>query len=935
MPDETKFSVPDVVFLFTDVVGSSRLHEQYPAAMRAAMTRHDACISEAVETQGGRILKLRGGGDSVFAVFTNPAAAVRAAYAMQQKLVREVWPDSLDFRVRVGLHIGETEERDGDFRGNDVNRCARLRDIGHGGQVLLSGRMAEAAQQAGLLVGVGLRDLGLHRLRDLQQAEYVYQLIAPDLPDDFPPLNSLSLSPNNLPERLDSFLGRENDVETVRQMLSRLAPVTRSPSGRLSPTLTRQQTRLTTILGTGGCGKTRLAIQVGAELLEEFPDGVWLIELAGLSDGKLVGQAAASVLGIRDSAGGSCEAIIAHCRSKSLLILLDNCEHLLADCAQLVESLLRACPNLTILATSREPLEVQGERHYPLPTLAVPDIKELPEWEAIAAFPAVRLFADRAQARKSGFAVGADNAELVARICSRLDGVPLCIELVAPKVTTLTLKQIDARLYALIRAEAPNVPERQRNLRALLQWSVDLLDAPDRLLLPRLSVFAGGWTLEAAERIGASAGLDSDAIVLCLMRLVNASLVVAEIQGEAYRYRLLETVREYAREDLAFADEETETQDRHVAYFLELAEQCEPKLQGPEQAATLKRIETELDNFRAALKWAVRDDARLRLASALWRFWANRFLTEGRGWLENALQSCRHASPAVRAKGLNALGLLMTRQGEYKAAQSLLEESLRLREQIGEASGEAETLNNLGHVWRGLGDKSLAKRCYEHSLEKWRRLKDDWGCAACLNNLGMMAQSADDAAAARTHFQESLAIYAKLNDPAMIAATSVNLGVVLDTEGHYDQARCSYERGLEIYQQLKNQWAAAVCLYNIGEMARKCSDVDTATDHLFRSVLLRAELDDKANLINSLASLGQVFFDTKEFGKSVLLLGAAETASIALADSVSETDRRERQMQLEFALTALPPGKAQKLLRQSQQSSVKEIAALIHSNVVD
>src|SRR5579884_1061615 len=619
-------------FLFTDIEGSTRLWERAPEAMREALARHDALLREAVEAHRGHVFKTIG--DAFCAVFAAAPDALVAALAAQRELagmvvraaseVSGTAAEEMGLRVRMAVHAGTAQARDGDYFGPTLNRIARLLAVGHGGQVLLSQAACDLLGDA-LPSQAGLRDLGSHRLKDLQQPEHIYQLLHPDLPADFPPLRSLSPETTNLPVQLTSFIGREKEMEEIKRLLSR--------------------TRLLTLTGSGGCGKTRLAAQVGADLLADFADGVWLVELAAIADPALVPQTVASTLGIREEPGQRLlETLQQHLKPKSLLLLLDNCEHLSAACAQLAETLLQACPNLRILASSREALGIAGELAYRVPSLSLPELPRLPSAEAalvpaLARCEATRLFVERAALSYPGFALTEQNAPAVAQVCVRLDGIPLAIELAAARIKVLSADQIAARLddrFRLLTGGSRTALPRQQTLRALIDWSYDLLSEAERTLLRRLSVFAGGWTLEAAEAV-----CSADALHL-LTSLVDKSLAVYEEQAGEARYRLLETVREYARDRLLESGEMEEVRERHFAFFLRMAEEIEPKLTGLEQAAWLDRLEGEYDNLRAASGWALSAaegaQAGLRLAGALWRFWEIRgHIDEGRGRLKNAL----------------------------------------------------------------------------------------------------------------------------------------------------------------------------------------------------------------------------------------------------------------------------------------------------------
>ena len=472
-----------VTFLFTDIEGSTQLWERQHEPMQAAFARQEAILRQAVAAEGGYTYKMVG--DAFQVAFDTAPAAVRAALEAQRQLQAEPWGQA-PIRVRMALHTGVTEERGDDYVGPALNRVARLLSAGCGGQVLLTQVTSELVWDE-LPPGASLLDLGEHRLKDLVRPEHVYQLAAPDLPSDFPPLKSLDAFPNNLPIQLTSFIGRETEMVDLKLLL------------------TVDQARLVTLTGSGGTGKTRLALQVAADLLETFKDGVWLVELAQLADPVLIPQTVAAALGVREVPGKSIAAgLIDYLRSRHLLLILDNCEHVIEASARLAGTLLQACPNLFILATSREILGAAGEVPFRVPSLSVPDLRHLPSYEKLTQYEAVSLFLERAGQALPGFTLTAANAPAIARICSRLDGIPLAIELAAARVRLLSVEQIAARLddsFRLLTGGARTVLPRHQTLKALIDWSYNLLSEAERTLLLRLSVFAGGWTLEAAEEI--------------------------------------------------------------------------------------------------------------------------------------------------------------------------------------------------------------------------------------------------------------------------------------------------------------------------------------------------------------------------------------------------------------------------------------------------
>ena len=557
-----------VTFLLTDIERSTHLWEQHPEAMPAALARHEVLVSEVVQEHGGVVVKSRGEGDSLFAAFARAVDAVVAAGALQQVLHAEPWPEGLVLRTRLAVHTGDAELRAGDYYGAAVNRCARLRAIAFGGQTLLSLATQELVRDR-LPVGATLRDLGEHRLRDLVRPERVFQLDVPGVPTELRPLRSLEAFPNNLPVQLTSFIGRERELAEVKQLL--------------------EHHRLVTFTGAGGTGKSRLSLQVAADLMDAYPDGVWLVELAPLTDPRLVPGAVADVLGLREEAGRPLLGTLADVlRTKALLLILDNCEHLIGACAELAEALLRQSTQLRILASSREALGIAGEQPFRVPSLSLPDPRRLSSTTpdlatALSQSEAVRLFIDRVVTIQPHFHVTNRNAPAVAQICHRLDGIPLAIELAAARVKVLPVEQIASRLddrFRLLTGGSRTALPRQQTLRALIDWSYDLLSETERTLLRRLSVFAGGWTLEAAEAVCAGDGVDEYDVLELLTHLVDKSLALPEEHDGDVRYRLPETVRQYARDRVLEAGEAAPLAERHLAYCLAFSERAEPELWG-------------------------------------------------------------------------------------------------------------------------------------------------------------------------------------------------------------------------------------------------------------------------------------------------------------------------------------------------------------------
>ena len=800
-----------LTFLFTDIEGSTQLWERHLQDMQAALARHDALLAEAIAAHSGYIVKHTG--DGCHAVFAAALDGVLAALDAQQALSAEAWselaPDVL--RARMALHTGEAETRDGDYFGPALNRAARLMAIGHGGQILLSELTAGLVRDR-LPAEASLRDLGEHRLKDLTRPEHIFQLSGLGLPADFPAVRSLNSSTHNLPVQLTHFIGREREMVEVRQLLS--------------------ETALLTFTGSGGTGKTRLSLQLAAELLPKFPDGAWLVELAPVTDPDLVMPTIAAVLGARQQPGRTLfDALSDFLRGKQLLLILDNCEHLITACADVAEGLLRQCSRLKLLASSREALGIAGETTYPVPSLSLPAAGP-PDAAALAGSEAVRLFVDRARAALPGFALTDENTAAITTICRRLDGIPLAIELAAVRVRLLSVEQIAARLddrFRLLTGGSRNALPRQQTLRALIDWSYALLAEPERALLQQLTVFAGGWTLEAAEAV---CGHELDVLEL-LTQLFNKSLIVVERAGTPEtRYGLLETIRQYAREKLLDAAGSAPAlwRERHLRYFLAYAEQGEPELLGPRMLGWLNRYEQEHDNFRAALEWALETDplAAVELASALGFFWSRRgYVSEGLGWLETT----RARVEAARLAGQGMVAAVSERQYQLARARAL---------------GERARLD-LGMVTNGPAARAAA--------EESARLARQWGSLEILRPaLGALALTAafwGGPAQARAAAEEALALSRETGDAWAIFARSALLATDFMFTHDLDEARRLVAEQMPLARRLNNRWILALVVSAAARLAMVDGHLDAAIDLFLESARLLDEVGDSQGALGS------------------------------------------------------------------------------------
>ncbi len=886
-----------VTFLFTDVEGSTALWERDAAVMRAALARHDALLRGAIAGHGGQVFKTIG--DSFCAAFSTAPTALAAAVEAQRLLIAEPWPNTGRLRVRMALHSGAADVQDGDYAGACLNRLARLLAIGHGDQILVSQACCDLARDA-LPDGVNLRDLGEQRLRDLTRPERTYQALHQDLPAEFPSLRSLDAVPNNLPRQATPLVGREQQLQALRARV------------------VRDDVRLLTLTGPGGTGKTRLALQAAADLLDAFPDGAYFVSLAPVTDPDLVPSAIARALELKESPGRSVLGSLEdHLRNKALLLVVDNFEHV-AAAAPMVAGLLAASPRLKVLATSRAVLQLYGEHDFPVPPLALPDRRPRPTAQHVSLYESVRLFVARVQAARPDFSLTDENAGAVAEICHRLDGLPLAIELAAARLRALPLLALLARMarrLPLLTGGPRDLPARQRTLRDAIAWSYELLDPSEQTLFRRLAVFHG-CTLEAVEAICCAAstqpgsssiavpGLDLDALD-GVESLVNQSLLRQEAttDGQPW-YVMLETVREYALERLDESAEADAIRRRHVMYFLRLAESADPELVGSEQSAWFARLEREHDNLRAAVGWSESRgyaEPALRLGVALWWFWAvHGHLSEGRRTLAGLLArfqprdaSSRHVS--ARARALQAAGYLAGFQNDYAAARELHEESLRVFRGLGDTAGVESALDALGQVAALQGDHQAARELIEEALALARERGDLGAVAAVLANLAHVAHQQGDFAIARVLIEEAVAVKREIAGPRELAFHQLNLGTLLEAQRDFALARAMYEQSLAGLRQAGDRRTAALALANVGGVATAQGDYVTARSSLVESMAIHQELGDPAGIALVLERFAELAAAQAQYTGAVRLLAAATT----LRDSIDARLSPEAQAALD------------------------------------
>ena len=855
-----------VTFLFTDIEGSTRLSQQYPKDMPALLARHHEILHKSIKRYNGYLFEIIG--DALYSAFHSATDALNAAIDAQRQLQTEAWSPA-PVKVRMGIHTGtaylnETQAPTVYSGYATLALTQRITSSGHGGQIILSGATRELIRDS-LPADSELLYLGEKRLKDLLRPEHLYQLNASGLAANFPPLRTLDSFQHNLPLQLTTFIGREHEMIEIKHEL--------------------ELHRLVTLTGSGGTGKTRLSLQVAAELLEKFDHGIWFVELAPLTDPDLIPQIIVTAIGISEQAGKPpLELLKEYLHERQALIVLDNCEHLIEACAKVVNELLNTAPNLKILASSREALGVKGEASYPVPTLSLPDMKHLPVMEQLSQYEAVRLFIDRALLVAPHFVVDKENAPFIAQICCRLDGIPLALELAAARVKMLSVEQISKRLddrFHLLTGGARTALPRQQTLRALIDWSYDILSESERLLLCRLSIFAGGWTLEAAEEICAgqngtpySESISAYDVLDSLTQLVNKSLVdvVEQPHDRKTRYRMLETIRQYAREKLLEAGGGETIRQKHLAYFVDLAERAEPNLRSFDMITWLDRLEAELDNIRTALERAAKSEieAQLRLSSALLWFWHIRgHKREGIDWLEHELaieaaeRGDRPLLPeraVIRGKALNAAGFLLRMIRNDKKSIERSKEALAIFQQLGSRGnlGMGNALLNLADMAGYQGDLKRAGALAEESLQLLRETADKFSIAQCLDFLAWLKWAEGDSNEVKALLEEDLSLRKDIGDKDGIAQVLSRLARLVFLQGDLSQSIALYEESLALFREVGNEWVRGLILADLARVVQAQGDYGKATQILEEALALGRDLGDKYLISQWLYSLGGV-----------------------------------------------------------------------------
>jgi predicted ATPase len=803
----------------------------------------------------------------------------------------------------MGIHTGKAEIQESrQYQGYlTLSHVQRLTSAAHGGQVLVSFSTQQLVHDD-LPGGVTLRDMGERRLKDIVQAEPVFQLVLEDLPSDFPPIKTLEGYQHNIPAQMTSFIGRETEIGEIKQALNAY--------------------RLVTLIGSGGAGKSRLSLQVGMESLQQFSEGVWLVELAPVTDPALVAQTLLSSFNLReDSHRSTVEVLIDYLRSKTLLIVLDNCEHLIQACAQITGTLLHACPKLRILASSREPLGIEGEMTYRVPSLNTPDPADLPSLDQLEKVDSIRLFIERAAAAKPGFALTNGNASSIAQICSRLDGIPLAIELAASRVRALTPDQIAARLddrFRLLTGGSRTALPRQQTLRAMIDWSYSLLSEPEKTLFRRLSVFVGGWTLEAAESIcGEKRNVPENGfeVLDLLTRLVDKSLILTEETADEIRYHRLETIRQYSREKFFETDEVEVIRDRHLDFFVRFTELVEENLKGGDEVLWQRRMSEEQDNLRTALEWGLARDPHkaLRMAGAANLFWtAGGFSAEGFRWTQKALERAQgtladeevidEQRQGTRAKALCGLTRLYLSLGDNANAKRAAEESVALYRQTQDRRGLAFALVILAYPLEFLGERVQAEAALQESYSIASSEGDRYVLCRALNRLArVIIDLYHDLELSQHYIEESLRLAREADLRSQEAQACEILGLIAIQRNDHDAARSHFNESIRVYQSIGSTFNVILEKSNLAHLERKLANHAAALEYYRETILAFRDIGQVGAVCHQLECFGFIALAQDERERALQLFAAAH----ALREKTGTPMTPDEQVYFDGQLTML------------------------------
>ena len=845
----------NVTFLFTDIEGSTRLSQEFPDLYPDALKRHNTILQEAVDSNNGFVFKTIG--DAFCCAFGSPEGAVKAAADSQIKLNSE---DIGDFKlkIRMGIHTGNAEWSGSDYMGYiTLARTQRVMSAAYGGQIIISNDTYEIVKHSFLPGGnmnISFRDFGERRLKDLIEPLRLFQINSPELQTEFPPLKTLDARPNNIPIQLTSFIGRENEIRDIKSIL--------------------KSSKLLTLAGAGGTGKTRLSLQVGADMIDDFENGVFITELANVTDPFLITETVLDSLKVKTDPGTyPDEKLESFLEKKEMLLILDNCEHLISRCSELADKLLKKCSRLKIIATSREVLKCQGEHVYRVPSLSSPDPSLSESPEKLTRYASVRLFIERALSVNQNFRVNNDNLPALSEICFRLDGIPLAIELAAARTKTMSVEKINERLdncfNLLVGGNRTSLP-RQQTLKALIGWSYDLLSEKEKVLWSRLSVFKGGWKLESAEEICSDELLLKEEVMVVLSQLVEKSIIVYDHSLE--RYSILETIKQFGEGKLNEAGETEKLFSRHLDFFILLAKDHSNVFSGKEAPDWLKMADAEHSNFISAIEWSSKNGKAEKaavLSEEINMFWEIRgHYFEGIRIMESLFEVTSGINPESLSNMYLNTGHLYRAQGNYENAMKYFDKCIAIKRDLKNDRGIILVLQSLANVEAGYGNFSRAQKLFEESLEISLRIDFESGIAFALNNLGNIELIRGNIQKAEKLISESLAINRSSGNKHRIAFSLDSIGNVMTEKGSLEEAQKYLEESLELTREVGDKSGITYALTNLSSIAFRRGNIEQAQNYTEESLKMRIELGDKNGIAYSLFNLGEIYYRRKKYDKA-------------------------------------------------------------------
>lgn len=874
-----------VTFLFTDIEGSTRLAQEFPESYPTALEDHNNILKNSVESNNGFVFDIVG--DAFYCSFENPFDAIKASVSSILDLAKS----KIGIKVRIGIDTGKANWNGVTYAGYiTLARTHRIMSAASGDQIIISDdvlkllrNIFENEKRSELEFSyeknknkISFRDLGERRLKDLLTPVKLFQVVSEILPANFTPLKTLDVRPNNLPVMVTNFIGREKEISRIKEEL--------------------EKSRLLTLTGTGGAGKTRLALQIGMELTDNFIHGVWITELESLPAQSFLPQSILKIFYLKEEQNKNpVDTLIEYLKDKNILLILDNCEHVIEQCSKLSDNLLSKCPGLKILATSRELLRCKGETAHRVLSLEIPDLKGEITFEKIKDYESVRLFIERAQAVRPDFNINNENAFAIAEICSKLDGIPLAIELAAARTKVLTLEKINEKLkdrFHLLTGGSRTVLPRQQTLKALIDWSYDLLNEKEKLLWERLSIFKGGLTLDAAENVCSDSRLNEQEILYILNNLSEKSIIIFDFNKG--RYKMLESISQYGKEKLNQSGERKNVFSKYLRHFSELTKNAEPNLFGKDGKVWLGKIEDDYSNIQYAVEGALSNnefETAAQMASELRLYWDIRgYYSSGMQVLELILKEREKISKNTLGKILLSSGSLLFLLGRSDESKKHYEEALRLQRETDDQEGITNTLNGLGNVEILYGNYGEAKKFYTESLETGKRIELKRVVGMALNNLGNVEYITGNFDEAMKLYEQCLEYRKQSNDNQGVATAFCNLGNLCIEQGKYDLSQKYLTMCVDVCRELGERKLLAHAFIGLSSLKFIQGKYDEAKQIMFKSIELNREMGDKRGLTKSFNNLGSMEFDFGNFSEAEKLFNEGYSIALETGEKSSIAD---------------------------------------------